>query len=320
MYGSYNSTDFGGFSQEIEGRHQDYANRVATTQERNIGRKTQDLIDAQSLFAEGKAVKTQGAELLAGTAPAVAGVYKGLKSVGPGIQYAREYVSGVKQKVSGLAKNVSERRLAGVTGDEGGIEMEGTATEGTEMPSQSYSTSIRTPAAPKTNPTRNLNDADKEANIFTGTGRDGGNASDYANSRVRAKITSAYEDDGAGEKTADSSNTGRTSTMDAAEDDIGETPSELSTVPAAAEETEGAVGESGFLDAIGVGADFLAGPLGVILGGVALYEGIKEFADGTADEASGTSERLSAEKENIRPNIPNPNYSGKFVAPVPQVV
>ena len=67
-------------------------------------------------------------------------------------------------------------------------------------------------------------------------------------------------------------------------------------------------------------ADMLAGPLGVILGGVGLYEGIKEFVDGTKEEASGTKERLSAEAENIRPNIPNPNYSGKFVAPVPKVV
>ena len=33
MYGSYNTTDYGGYSQEIENRHQDYLNRVATTQQ-----------------------------------------------------------------------------------------------------------------------------------------------------------------------------------------------------------------------------------------------------------------------------------------------
>ncbi len=264
MYGSYASTDYGGFSQELENRHQDYANRVATTQERNIGRKTQDFIDAQSIFAEGKAVKTQGAELLAGTAPAVAGVYKGLKSVRGGIQSAREYVSDVKQKVGDLAKDLSDRRIGTVTGDEAGIEMEGTATS-----------------------------------------------------------SQAAYDNAMDEGAADSSNSGGTSTLEAGEDDVGETPSALSaTTGEVGEVGEGAaeVAEGGVMDAIGIGADFLAGPLGLILGGVALYEGIKEFADGTAQETSGSSARLADEKEINRPNIQNQNYSGKYVAPVPQVV
>ena len=74
------------------------------------------------------------------------------------------------------------------------------------------------------------------------------------------------------------------------------------------------------LKVLGGVAETLAGPLGFILGGVGLYEGIKEFVDGTADETKGTADRVTAEAENIRPNIPNPDYSGKFVAPVPTVV
>jgi len=152
MYGSYNTTDYGGYSQEIENRHQDYLNRVATTQQRNIAKKTQDLIDAQSIFQKGKAMKTQGSEFLAGDVPVSVGLYKGLKKVRPGIKAAKEYVSNLKSRANSLVKNVSDRQLATVTGkDEEGIEMEANTTEGTEMPSQISSPSIKKPSVILTN-------------------------------------------------------------------------------------------------------------------------------------------------------------------------
>ena len=307
MYGSYNTSDYSGFASEIEGRHQDYLNRVATAQQRNIAKKTQDLIDAQSIFQQGKAIKTQGSEFLAGDIPAAVGLYKGLQKVRPAVKAAKDYVEKVKSGLStakdyvesmkGKAQELADEvkdRLGNGAPEDSGVEMSNVGEEESkeaEAPTPARKgfgadTIDENPTNPFARTPRPYNFPSKDEEI--GEPALGAEEEEDLGEAGKSIITTAGEE----AKTA---------------------------VTAAGEEAEAAV-STGLEDVLGGVAETLAGPLGFILGGVGLYEGIKEFVDGTADETTGTKDRLAAEAENVRPNIPNPDYSGKFVAPVPNVI
>ncbi len=308
MYGSYNTSDYSGFSSELEGRHEDYLNRVATTQQRNIAKKTQDLIDAQSVFQQGKAIKTQGSEFLAGDIPAAVGIYKGLQKVRPavkaakdyvekvkrGLSTAKDYVEGMKGKAQELADEVKDR-LGNGAPEEEGVEMSNVGEEESKE-GEGPTTPARKAFGSDTIDENPTNPFAKTPRAYSPSSKE---------EEMDEPTLEAGEEEGLGEET-------KTALTTAGE----ETKTALT---AAGEEAEAAV-STGVEDVLGGVAETLAGPLGFILGGVGLYEGIKEFVDGTADETKGTADRVTAEAENIRPNIPNPDYSGKFVAPVPTVV
>ena len=187
-------------------------------------------------------------------------------------------------------------------------------TANEEQPEETETTQTPVEEQEPPSQTSNLNSADREVDIFEGTGRDGANPSDYsrgeAGQRVRTKLDDEGNQETATEETPEETEaatddvTGETSditsniTKDVTDDVVDDTLKTIGTD----------LGESSVFDWLG--------PLGWVVGaGMAVAGVVEEVNKAQASERASEQANI-ARKQTINPSLPKPDFSGSYVAPV----
>ena len=303
-------TDLGGYNSELNSIINQRAERLAAVRSGMEYRRDSKVAQLQS---KAGGLESSAREFLEG------GIGGGLgaKELISGAPNIRKGYANLKKGVNFVKRKFNEYKANQTN------QADDTANE--EQPVQEDETQSPVEEQEPPSQTSNLSSADREVDIFEGTGRDGTNPSDYARGqagqRVRAKL-----DDEANQETATEETQGET---DATDDVTGETSDVTGDVTGdvtsnvTSDVTDDVVddalktigtdlGESSFLDWLG--------PIGWAVGAGMAVTGVVEEVNKAQAAERATEEANKVRKQNINPSIAPVNFSGSYVAPVKTTV
>jgi len=291
-------TDLGGYNSELNSIINQRAERLATIRSGMEYKRSSKVAQLQS---KAGGLESSAREFLEGGIGGGLGakeMIQGFPNVKKGYANLKKSVNFVKKKYNEYKANQDNQA-------------DDTANE--EQPVQEDETQSPVEEQEPPSQTSNLNSADREVDIFEGTGRDGTNPSDYARGqagqRVRTKLDDEANQETATEETQGETDatgdvTGETGdvTGDVADDLVDDTLKTIGTD----------LGESSALDWLG--------PIGWVVGAGMAVAGVVEEVNKAQAAERATEQANKVRKQVINPKLPQSNFSGSYVAPVKTTV